>query len=300
MPAPQPIAYDEVLYRLGDLLGRAGESTRGDGEAHLREAVKRNAAHAGAYAALGRICEAGGRAAEAKGAFEQAVRLGTRDAAIYVSYGASLFERREIARSREMFQKAVELDPSLARAWTGLGGTYILADDDRAAGIRALEKALALAPGQRDAAFGLVQLYAQDGRASEAQNLIDTVLVPAGDADMLAHAREAMLDIDIDRAVRLLNDRKIDEAIPILRAVLAKTTDAARKTEIEGMLTTIEFNRLTAKQVEVMNSVITLANTGRRAEAAAALDQLIPEIRNDQLLAWAKEVREKLPKKKAK
>lgn len=299
VPAPQAIPYDEILFRLGDVLARAGTGTRADGETHLREALKRNASHAGAHAALGRTYDAQGRAAEATRAFEEAVRLGTRDASVYVTYGASMFERREIARARTLFARAVELAPASARAWAGLGGTYVLAGDDNDAGVRALEKALALAPGQLEAAFGLVQLYALEERGEEAQKLIDTILVPAGNAGMLAHAREAMLGIEIERAMRLLGDRKFDEAVPILQAALAKTTDARRKTEIEGILTMVEFNRLTARQVDVMNELIALANAGKRAEAAAALDRLLPEIRNEQLLAWAKEVREQLPKTKS-
>jgi len=53
-------------------------------------------------------------------------------------------------------------------------------------------------------------------------------------------------------------------------------------------------------QLDAVNAAITLANKGKRVEAAAALDKILPESKNEELLKWAKEVREKLPKRKGK
>ena len=298
VPEPRAIPHDEVLYRLGSLLARVGKSSMADGETLLREAIKRNAAHAGAHAALGRIYDASGRAADANREFEEAVRLGTRDAGVYLTYGASMFERREIARARALFTKAVALAPQSPRAWAGLGATFVLGSDDDDAGIQALEKSLALAPGQREAAFGLAQLYARADRREDAQKLIDTVLVPAGDPALIAHARNSILGIDVRKALDLLEEKKTDEALALLQAVLDATTDANLKIEVKRVIEQTEYNRLTSRHVDAVNAAITLANAGKRIEAAAALDQLIPEIQNEQLLEWAKDVREKLPKKK--
>lgn len=300
VPTPEPIAHDEVLYRLGALLARGGLHTMADGETHLREALKRNPAHAGAHASLGMIHEAKGRDAEATKSFEEAVRLGTRDATAYLVYGATLLNRREATRARQLFEKAVELAPASARAWAGLGATYVITDASDPAGIRALEKSLALAPGQRDVALGLVQLYARAGRRDDAQKLVDTAIAPSGDAMVLRLARQAVLSVDLRRAMKLLEEQKTDEAIPILRAIAATTDDPTMKSHIERAIADADAHRLINAQADAINAAITLANSGKRAEAAAALDKLIPEITNAELLAWAKEVREKLPKRRGK
>jgi tetratricopeptide (TPR) repeat protein len=294
--APQPLAHDEVLYRLGDLLTRAGKPTIADAELHLKEVLTRNDAHAGAYASLGVLYNEKGDQDAAAKAFEQAVRLGTRDASAYLTYGATLLMRRNGTRARPLFEKAVALVPNSARAWAGLGGTYVLIGDDPATGIRALEKSLALERNV-DAAFGLAQLYAFEGRRDEAQHLIDTIIAPSGDAVMLAHARDTITMTDIRKALMLMGQDKDEEALAILRAALARAMDPAMKQQILNILAAHENDRLMNAQVDAVNAAIRLANSGKRTEAAAMLDKLLPEIANDELLKWARDVRGKLPKR---
>src|SRR6185369_12641323 len=179
IPAPHAMDHADVLYRLGDLLTR-GTDGRGsaDAERFLKTALIENPEHAGAYATLGLLHDLGGRPAEASVEYERAVKFGSDDPDVYLFYGVTIFRNvynathgakstPELLHARTLFQKAAQLAPQSARAWAGVGATYVIGDDDPAPGIAALEKSMSLAPGQDDVAYNLVQLYARGGRRDD-------------------------------------------------------------------------------------------------------------------------------------
>src|SRR5205085_8783566 len=241
IPEPAPIARDEVLVALGDLLTNG---TRDDGaEAMLREALRLNPDHTGAMALLGTLLERTDRRAEAAELFAKAIKLGSRDARVHVLYGESMLARfgsmqrngrdvpqHEVERARQLFDDALKLTPDNPLAWAGRGATYLFTRDDAQPGIDALVKSLALAPGQIDVATNLVFLYARARRRDEAKRLVERVIVPAGDATMLAVARDNLLAADILAAGALLNAGKKDDALKLLTpAVKIASTERLRK-----------------------------------------------------------------------
>jgi Tfp pilus assembly protein PilF len=247
IPDPVPLARDELLFALGDLAtnGRRDD----DGESLLREALRINPSHTGALAALGTLLERTDRRAEAAEVFAKAVKLGSRDARVHIQYGESMLARfgnmqrsgrdvpmHEVEQSRAAFDEALKLGATNPLAWAGRGATYLFTREDAKPGIDALEKSLALAPGQIDVATNLVFLYARSRRRNEAQRLVDRVIAPAGDPTMLAVARDNLLAADILEAGDLLNAQKRDAALKLLRPALKIASTERLSKQISRMI----------------------------------------------------------------
>jgi Tfp pilus assembly protein PilF len=241
IPEPAPLARDELLFALGDFLTNG---TRDDGaEELLQEALRLNPSHTGAMASLGTLLERIDRRVEAAELFGKAVKLGSHDSRVHVLYGESLLARfgatqrgggdvraHEVDQARALFDVALKLDENNPLAWAGRGATYLFTRENAQPGIDALEKSLALAPGQIDVATNLVFLYARARRRNEAQRLIERVVEPAGDPSMLAVARDNLLAADILDAGDLLNASKKEEALKLLRpAMKVASTERLRK-----------------------------------------------------------------------
>ena len=86
----------------------------------------------------------------------------------------------KIESSIAEFQKAVQLRPDYAEAWSDLGGMRRLALDHDGA-VRALERAVALKPDDALAQYRLGQLYLKDGRAFKAVEHLQQALSYAPD-----------------------------------------------------------------------------------------------------------------------
>jgi Flp pilus assembly protein TadD len=209
LPEPSAMPHDEVLHQLGYLLAHSRAGLAATAERFFTEALAANPKNAGVYADLGRLYETAGRRAEASTAYEKAVQLGTSDAEVYLLAGNGVLHR-DPARARAYFQQATKLDPESAPAWSGLGSTYVNGEGDRAAGIAALEKSLALAPGNDEATFYLAQLYAQASRFQEARTLARTVLSRTKDESIQRHLTTMLAQVDRfeaqNRALSAIND----------------------------------------------------------------------------------------------
>lgn len=307
--APRPMEYADVLYRLGDLLTR-GTDGRGnaDAERFLKAAVSENPEHAAAYATLGLLHDLSGRAAEASIEYERAVKFGSNDPDVYLFYGVTVFRNvynaargaktppGELLRARQLFQKAAELAPQSARAYAGIGATYVISDDDPAAGIAALEKSMSLSPGQDDVAFNLVQLYARAGRRDDASRLFENVVSKSGSPDAIRQCREAILFADVQRAQSLMQQNKMDEAIPILRSVMSSTTNSDLKSRIASLISSYEGHNQAEAQAGQINQAIELANKGKITEALALIDALLPQITDPELRENTQTMRDEMVK----
>ena len=105
------------------------------------------------------------------------------------------FDYDDARRARSIFERAIALDPSYARAYVALGRLHHEAwrlwgedrDGNLAQAIVLGKKAVALDPEDPDAQMLLAQIYNHQGKASEAQGHIQKAmsLVP-NDADTLA------------------------------------------------------------------------------------------------------------------
>jgi tetratricopeptide (TPR) repeat protein len=296
-PKPEPMAHGDVLFALGHLLTRADYANSAISEQFLRAALVENPQNAAAHADLGRLHEVAGRRADADAAYRTAVELGSRDAGVYLSAAISLLQRfvgkssdeipaAELTRARSLFQRSTELDPKRAVAWAGLGATY-LSEADPAPGIAALEKSLQLAPGDEQAAFYLLQLYASVGRRDDAVRLFDTTLARSANAEMVAHGREVLFFADLHELESLASDGKVKEASALANALLLRVTDESLKQHLTEFLQNVQRQAA----AERINQAITYANAGKNADALRVLDEVLPEITDPAMLAEAKKFR---------
>jgi len=296
------MTYASYVYALGHLIAQSGNHAP-LAQQFLTEALKADPANAAAYADLGRIHDEAERTSDAEAAYQRAVQLGSEDAETYVLYGASLLNRlaarnskgqpEELLKARKLFERATQLDPQSARAWSGLGATY-LTENDPTMGIAPLEKSLALAPGDPQPAFYLVQLYARAGRADEAKKLIDAVLVPSGNREMIARARESLLAIDFQRVETLANSGKVKEGLALAKATLEKASDPFYVMQLREMIETMESWDAEETARNTLNDAVIMANAGKYAEALAVVDELLPTITDAQMLQKTKEFRDQV------
>ncbi|HEX8617645.1 MAG TPA: tetratricopeptide repeat protein [Thermoanaerobaculia bacterium] len=238
---PQPVAlpHDVVLQQLGHLLAYTGPANAPLAERFLKEAVAANPRNGAAYADLGRVYDSIGRRAEADAAYAQVLPAGGRDAERFVIAARGLASRqsnKDLARARTLFARATELDPQSAMAWSGLGATYIGNQPNRAEGIAALEKSLALAPGNEEATFYLAQLYANEGRHDEARTLARPLAARTKDASIKSFLTMMLTELDridganrittaVNEAISKANARRYEEALAILDAVIPTIDD---------------------------------------------------------------------------
>jgi hypothetical protein len=196
---PLPATRPEVLAALGHVLARARSETYADAEAYLTEALRLN----------GEM---------------PAVR-----AELFVLYGTAILNRlnetrskEDVAKARGFFERASQLDPSSARAWAGLGATYIVSDDDPGPGIAALEKSLALLASQDAAAVNLVRLYVRVGRQADAQKLFDSSVASSSNADIVRLGREAL-----SRQQKIADEKdKLEKQLAVIQDAMEKAAAA--------------------------------------------------------------------------
>ncbi len=252
----------------------------------------------------GRLHDLAGRNAEAEKAYQRAVQLGSTDPQIYLRYGSSIINRiaeseenisaDDVLKARKQFERSAQLDPALARAWAGIGATYAAGTEDPGPGIAALEKSLALAPGDQEAAFYLVQLYARIGRRAEATKLIETVIAPAGDRELLDRSREALLMADVRDVQTLAEAGNLKEAAAIAQTIIEKTTNPALAEHLRKMIVSMETYDAAESATTTFNDAVAKANGGQYAEALKIVDGLLPNITDPEMLEKAKEFREEI------
>jgi tetratricopeptide (TPR) repeat protein len=119
------------------------------------------------------------------------------------------------------FQKAVELRPDYAEAWSDLGGMRRLALDHEGA-VQALKRAVALKPGDAVAQYRLGLLYLQDGRELKAVQHLKQALSYAPDDRATLY--------NLMRALRKTG--QLEEAKPIEERLAQLQHQTARATEV--------------------------------------------------------------------
>ncbi|HEX7153674.1 MAG TPA: tetratricopeptide repeat protein [Thermoanaerobaculia bacterium] len=265
---PTVMPRDEVLYQLGYLLVRGGN--RRDAETFLTQTVRLNPQHAAAYDDLGLLYAVGKRHAEAGVAFDRAIALGATSPNLYVRYGMTILDQLEarparqevapaaIAKMRDLFGKAAQLEPSNALAWMGLGATHIYTPDDTAPGITALKKSVQLAPDNRQAMTLLMKLT-------------------------FIHAGKLLLEDKPTRA-------QLHEAVTLLRHVHAESKDPEEKARAGTLAEMADVLYLQSQAAE-LTAILNLANAGNVKEALVKVDALIPQLQNEKLLKAARKLR---------
>jgi tetratricopeptide (TPR) repeat protein len=127
----------------------------------------------------------------------------------------------QIKKSIAELQKAVQLRPDYAEAWSDLGGMRRLALDDVGA-VQALERAVGLKPDDALAQYRLGQLYLQGGQAGKA----------------VAHLKQALSYAPDDRAtlynlmLALRKTGRLEEAKPIEERMAELQNQSDRASEV--------------------------------------------------------------------
>jgi len=126
-----------------------------------------------------------------------------------------------------------------------------------------------------DVAHNLAIAYARTGQREKAETLIENVLIPRAEPEMVVNAREALVDLDYARAEELVSEEKLDEALSVLEQVQSRTTLQSRRDQIAEHIAEIRsvqsFNQFVARY----NEAVDLANQGDVRGAVAILEPLI-------------------------
>ncbi len=252
------LAYEEVLYRLGDLLVQLEDERGREAEAHFRQALVVNPNYAPAYAGLGVVATQQGKFPEARQFFQQAIQLDPSQTLIHYRLGQCLiagvkYRARMNARdlntpavreAREAFRTAVDLDHNFLEAYAAFGETFVFdSKSPPEEGIAALEIALQRLPARMDIALNLLALYARNDDSTKAQVVFEKVITPRGRRAQIVEARERLVAIEMEKAVAWLEQGKIDEAMQALKRVQAGTQNPALLRQAQEMLQAAEHQR---------------------------------------------------------
>jgi Flp pilus assembly protein TadD len=276
--AARPMAWADVLYRLGSLLADLGNEHRAAAAEHFRAALAERPDHGPALAGLGYLEELAGRTQAARSWYEKAAKLAPDDFLVQYLYAKNLMEDPgpdSLRQARTALSKAVQLRPDFGEAWARLGYTYQSDEALPAEAIQALETAHRLLPSRMDVAHNLAVAYARTGERRKAEALIAGVLAAGGETEMAESAREALIDEDYIRAEKLVGEQKLEEALPLLQQIRAKTTRETRRATLTARIGEIQaalaFNRF----VDRYNQAVALANQGDVRGAIAILEPLV-------------------------
>jgi tetratricopeptide (TPR) repeat protein len=208
----------DVLVSLG-----ASQYQLGDFDASavtFRSAVEKQPANARALTGLGMSLNALGRPAEARPVLERAVERAPSDRMSRLALANSFTELGEFMRADELLRRLTEEDPRDGEAWHYLA-VLRFRNNYHEQALEALERCLALRPGERDARVLRARSLVNLGRLPEAEPVFRELSAEpevASDWEfLLAHAEYSFYAGDLDTA-------------------LARIADAASRKPLNGML----------------------------------------------------------------
>jgi Tfp pilus assembly protein PilF len=300
LSAMRAVTRDELLHALG-MLYAWNPGTQKDAELLLQEAIRANPDHAEAHAMLGYLHEAQNDRGGAHALYDKAVALGTTDPTVYILYGHSILERSrarsEVQRARQLFERAAKLDPNNAPATAGICMTYVGDPGDVSAGISACEKSLSLDASQEETSLNLLQLYADKGRRADAKRIFDTKIARSTNGEYINVAKEALLVGDLREAEKLFEQAKRDEAIALIRPILAATNDPSLRNHVQRIVTDYDARNARLEQAKAIRDIVEKAQAGKAKEALAALDALLPKVTDEQTKSELVKMRKELARK---
>jgi tetratricopeptide (TPR) repeat protein len=274
----RPMAWADVLYRLGDLLANVDDEHRAAAAEHFRAALAERPDHGPAMAGLGYLEELAGRPQQARPWYEKAAGLAPDDFLVQFLHAGNLLEDPgpdSLRQARAALRKAAQLRPDFGEAWARLGYTYQSEETMPDEAVQALETAHRLLPSRTDVAYNLTLVYARTGQRQKAEALIANALAARAEPELIAEAREALLDEDYIRAEQLIGEQKPDEALPLLERIRAETTREGRRARLAARIEEIHrvssFNRFVSRY----NEAVALANRGDVKGAIAILEPLV-------------------------
>jgi tetratricopeptide (TPR) repeat protein len=167
------VSLGACQYQLGDFDGSA---------ASFRSALEKQPDDVRALAGLGMSLNALGRPDEARPVLERAVGQAPADRMARLALANSLTELGEFLRADELLRRLTEEDPNDAEAWQYLAALRFRNNYHEQA-LQAVERCLALRPGDRDARILRARSLVNLGRLSEAGPVFQEL---AADPDVAA------------------------------------------------------------------------------------------------------------------
>lgn len=167
------VTQDEVKIRLGEYLARTGQTAK---------AIKLLTAFAGddpdALIALGNTYQLAGRTADAIKTFEHLSSVDPKNGMAHENIGIAKLQAKDFAGAEASLRKAIDVDPSLAGAYTALGVVYARTNrrDDA---ITAWQRAVSIDAGDFSAMYNLIVNLIEAGRGQEALPYADRFITTA-------------------------------------------------------------------------------------------------------------------------
>ena len=199
-----PLTEAETQYYLGDMLCRI--QRRDEGEEYLKRAVALDPKLAPARASLGISSLRRNQFAEARQHLEQAVAANSQNHLAHYYYAYTLY--REIFSEGQLvtslpedrvkmmkaaLDSAIQLAPEFPETYNLLGFIYLATGENLSAGVNAVKKAIAIAPGREDYAMTLAQLYLRQEKFAEARQALEPLARGAERPDIRSRA-ESLLE----------------------------------------------------------------------------------------------------------
>ena len=180
---------DKLYYyaRLAGLLDGLGQTDAAIG--HYQRLLKRQPGHAVAYFNVALLYKKGKRYSDALSAYEEAIKHGIDDVQeVYSNLGVLYSEMHQREKAREMYERALNVDPTYVPALFNLAGLFEEAGERQQA-MEFYERILSINPGHWDSLARLA--HARKLTAADA-DLVDSLSHATEDAKDDPMAREGL------------------------------------------------------------------------------------------------------------
>jgi tetratricopeptide (TPR) repeat protein len=197
-PAAEKVAACRELSRQGIAAMEAGQWQRA--ELLLRQAIDCSPDDVAARRQLAEVLWRRGAAPEARSQMAAAIGLRPNDAELAVRAGEMALATGDRDAALAHAEKAILVDPELARAWA-LRGRAFWQLEQPARALADLQRALEFAPGSADVLLDVAVMYRNGGKPTRClttlQHLHD--LYPPGEQPQMALVLEGLTLLDLDR-----------------------------------------------------------------------------------------------------
>jgi tetratricopeptide (TPR) repeat protein len=272
-----PLPRADLLARLGLLLSFLDPSRRADAEEHLKAALAAKPEHGAALAGLGVLAELSGRKEEAGSWLERAARAAPDDFLVHYRYGLNRLElapdRAALRQAADAFRRAVALSPGFGDAWARLGYALSFETPLPPEAERAFETAHRLRPSDTGIAYNLMLLRVRNGKAKEAEALIDRVIAVEGGPAEAERARSVWIEELRGVAERRLEQGDLEGALPLLEEITAKAAGTQREAlqrRLDEVREVLAYNRFGERYDEAVR----LCEQGKWDQAIQLLEDL--------------------------
>ena len=268
-----PLPRADLLAQLGLLLSFLDPSRRADAEEHLKAALAANPEHGAALAGRGLLSPK----EEAGSWLERAARAAPDDFLVQYRYGLNRLElgpdRAALRQAAEAFRRAVALSPGFADAWARLGYALSFETPHSPEAERAFETAHRLRPSDTGTAYNLMLIRVRNGKAKEAEALIDRVIAVEGGPAEAERARSVWIEELRALAERQLEKGDLEGALPLLEEIAAKAA-GPRREDLQRRLKEVREVHAYNRFEERYDEAVRLSEEGKRDAAVQLLEDL--------------------------